>query len=311
MFADRVVTLPLLVGPRVSGLPADADGFIPVDRHGRVAGLDDVYAAGEVTSFPLKQGGLAAQQADAVAEVIAARAGAALTPTPFRPVLRGLLMTAGAPLYLRSEPHRAPAQTSVAIDEPDHHHRRATVSAASDQPLWWPPAKIAARYLAPYLATARPTSRAAEPLTVLVVGSFIVAAVVSVTILAITGAMTFIAGRIAGTHISVGLVIAGAIGVWPLALFYAGVTALACGALHGSRTVTGIALAALVAMYAIDLAGRLAHGLEPLRWISAFRYYGAPLRDGIDPASFIGLTAAGVLLLIAGAVLIERRDIHH
>ena len=165
MFADRVVTLPLLVGPRVSGLPADADGFIPVDRHGRVAGLDDVYAAGDITSFPLKQGGLAAQQADAVAEVIAARAGAALTPTPFRPVLRGLLMTAGAPLYLRSEPHRVPARTSVAIDEPDHHHRRAPVSAASGQPLWWPPAKIAARYLAPYLATARPTSLAAEPLT--------------------------------------------------------------------------------------------------------------------------------------------------
>ncbi len=165
MFADRVVTLPLLVGPRVSGLPADTDGFIPVDRHGRVAGVDDVYAAGDITSFPLKQGGLAAQQADAVAEVIAARAGAALTPTPFRPVLRGLLMTAGAPLYLRSEPHRVPAQTSVAIDEPDHHHNRATVSAASDQPLWWPPAKIAARYLAPYLATARPMSLAAEPLT--------------------------------------------------------------------------------------------------------------------------------------------------
>ena len=165
MFADRVVTLPLVVGPRVSGLPADADGFIPVDRHGGVAGLDDVYAAGDVTSFPLRQGGLAAQQADAVAEVIAARAGAALTPTPFRPVLRGLLMTAGAPLYLRSEPHRVPAQTSVAIDEPDHHHRRAAVSAASDQPLWWPPAKIAARYLAPYLATARPMSLAAEPLT--------------------------------------------------------------------------------------------------------------------------------------------------
>ena len=25
-------------------------------------------------------------------------------------------------------------------------------STASDSPLWWPPAKIAARYLAPYLA---------------------------------------------------------------------------------------------------------------------------------------------------------------
>ena len=164
VFADRVVTLPLLEGPRVSGLPADEHGFIPVDTHGRVAGLADVYAAGDITSFPLKQGGLAAQQADAVAEAIAARAGAALTPSPFRPVLRGLLMTAGAPLYLRSEPHRVSRQASVAIDEPRPRHNTAAASAASNRPLWWPPAKIAGRYLAPYLATARPSSLAAEPL---------------------------------------------------------------------------------------------------------------------------------------------------
>jgi hypothetical protein len=98
-------------------------------------------------------------------------------------------------------------------------------------------------------------------------------------------------------------------GVWPLALFFGGVSALASGALHSSRTVNGIALGTIVAMYAIDLAGRLAHGLEPIRWASAFRYYGAPMRDGLDPVSFVGLAAAGVLLLIAGALLLERRDI--
>ncbi len=146
---------------------------------------------------------------------------------------------------------------------------------------------------------------------VLLIGSYVVAATASMVILGLTGVMTFIAGRIAGTHISLGLVIAGSMGVWSLALFFAGVSALASAVLHGSKTVTGIALAALVAMYALDVAGRLADGLEPLRWVSAFRYYGAPLRDGIDPASFIGLAAAGVLLLILGAVLIDRRDIHH
>jgi sulfide:quinone oxidoreductase len=66
--ADRVITLPSLAGPRIPGLPHDAAGFIPVDRHGLVQGEDDVYAAGDVVAFPLKQGGLAAQQADAAAE---------------------------------------------------------------------------------------------------------------------------------------------------------------------------------------------------------------------------------------------------
>jgi hypothetical protein len=30
--------------------------------------------------------------------------------------------------------------------------------------LWWPPGKVAGRYLAPYLSTARPVSLGAEPL---------------------------------------------------------------------------------------------------------------------------------------------------
>jgi sulfide:quinone oxidoreductase len=79
---DRVVTLPDLDGPRVRGLPADARGFLPVDRHGRVVGVADVYAAGDATIVPIKQGGLACQQADAAAETIAARAGAAIQPQP-------------------------------------------------------------------------------------------------------------------------------------------------------------------------------------------------------------------------------------
>src|SRR6266545_636022 len=59
--ADRVVALPRLRGPRIDGLPQTVEGFLPVDAHGQVRGLADVFAAGDITSFPVKQGGIAAQ----------------------------------------------------------------------------------------------------------------------------------------------------------------------------------------------------------------------------------------------------------
>jgi beta-exotoxin I transport system permease protein len=144
---------------------------------------------------------------------------------------------------------------------------------------------------------------------VLLAGAYLVCGLVSAAILVITGALTFAVGRAAGTGISLGLMTAGALGVWPLAMFFGGVAALAAGAFHRSGAVTGIAMGTAVGMYALDLAGRLTDALEPLRWASAFRYYGQPLRDGIDPAAFIGLTAAGVLLAVVGALLFERRDV--
>ena len=73
--ADRVVALPELRGRRFTGVPASRSGFVPVDASGRVEGLEDVYAAGDLTTFPIKQGGLAAQQADVVAQTIAAGLG--------------------------------------------------------------------------------------------------------------------------------------------------------------------------------------------------------------------------------------------
>lgn len=162
---DRVVTLPALIGPEVVGLPSDGGGFIPVDLHGRVRGAANVYAAGDATSFPLKQGGLAAQQADAVAEAIAAEIGIPIQPTPFTPVLRGILITDGAPLYLRAEPHRLTSPATVAIEALPRRRCAAGASAASREPLWWPPGKIAGRYLAPFLATARPSPLSVELLT--------------------------------------------------------------------------------------------------------------------------------------------------
>ena len=72
---DQVVSLPRLEGAHIDGLPYESAGFVRTDGFGHVDELPDVFAAGDITGFPIKQGGIAAQQADAVAETIAAHAG--------------------------------------------------------------------------------------------------------------------------------------------------------------------------------------------------------------------------------------------
>lgn len=133
---DRIVALPELNGPGVRGVPLGENGFIRVDQYGHMRDLQSpVFAAGDAIDFPIKQGGLGCQQADAAAESVAALAGAGVTPQPFLPVMRAKLLTYGEPLYLS-------AQITGG---------QGFSSEVSNEPMWSPPSKIAARYLAPYL----------------------------------------------------------------------------------------------------------------------------------------------------------------
>jgi sulfide:quinone oxidoreductase len=133
---DQVVTLPALSGPAVAGIPRSAaHGFISVDRHSRVTGFEDVFAAGDMTDFPIKLGGIAAQQADAAAESIAALAGATIVPKPLVATIHGVLLGGGEPVYMSAQ-----VAGSEGID-----------CNVSGEPFWAPATKIYARYLAPYL----------------------------------------------------------------------------------------------------------------------------------------------------------------
>jgi sulfide:quinone oxidoreductase len=144
---ERVVTLPCVEGLRIDGLPHDRDGFLPTDEHASVLGVADVFAAGDGTDFPVKQGGLAAQQADAAAEMIAQRAGAVLRPHPFRPVLRGWLLTGAEPRFFANPIAGGAGPGNV-----------------SAQPLWSPLTKVSGHYLAPWLL-AHDTPTGFEPAT--------------------------------------------------------------------------------------------------------------------------------------------------
>jgi sulfide:quinone oxidoreductase len=130
---DATVALPRPRVPEIAGIPQDHSGFIDTDPEMRVEGCAGVYAAGDATWFPIKQGGLASQQADVAARSIARSLGAPLPPWRFHPVLRAAMLTPAGPLYLRG-----------GADEKG-------ASVVSGEPLWWPPAKVAGRRLAPFL----------------------------------------------------------------------------------------------------------------------------------------------------------------
>jgi sulfide:quinone oxidoreductase len=134
---DRIVALPRLYGRAPDGVPVDEDGFVAVDPHCKVRRMRHAWAAGDGVAFPVKFGGLAAEQADAAAEAIAALAGADVTPRPFHPVLRGRLLTGRSERFM-------------------HHVAGGGGGdgAVSDEALWWPPGKVAARRLGAYLAGA-------------------------------------------------------------------------------------------------------------------------------------------------------------
>ena len=103
MAADAVIAVPRLHGRRISGVPGDWNGFVATDERGGVDGLADVFAAGDMTSYPVKHGGLAAQQADVIAAVLARRAGARVPVSPVRHTLRTRLLGGDEPLFLLAE----------------------------------------------------------------------------------------------------------------------------------------------------------------------------------------------------------------
>lgn len=132
---DRIVALPELRGPALEGIPHDRGGFSPVDEHCQVTGTERVYAAGDMTDFPIKHGGIAAQQADTAAQSIAALAGAPVTPQAIDPVLEGVLVTGGQPRHLKAQLSGGHGSDQEVVGTP--------VTGSTP--------KIAARYLAEHL----------------------------------------------------------------------------------------------------------------------------------------------------------------
>jgi ABC-2 type transport system permease protein len=144
---------------------------------------------------------------------------------------------------------------------------------------------------------------------VLIAGTLIVTGISVAAILAVIWALTWAAGTIAGTGISALTLGAGVLNVWPLSMAFAGLAVLASGVMHRPTAVTAAATGTLLGMYVIDLVGKLSDAIEPLRVVSAFRYYGSAIQHGLDVSHLAGLTLAGLICAVAGAALFDRRDV--
>ena len=143
----------------------------------------------------------------------------------------------------------------------------------------------------------------------LVAAGFAATAIELATVLAVAVALTMIGSLLSGAGLSFGLALAGFASVWPLALLFAGLGIVITGWSLRTSVVTGSVAGVLVGMYVVDLIGRLDPSLDAIRYVSVFRYYGTAVENGIDALSFLGVTAAAVVLAAIGSLLFERRDL--
>ena len=143
----------------------------------------------------------------------------------------------------------------------------------------------------------------------LAAASFLATAVELAAVLVLTALLTGLGSIFSGAGLAAGPALAGFASVWPLALVFAGLGIVATGFSLRTTVVTGAVAGVLVAMYVVDLVGRLDPDLSGVRYVSVFKYYGNAIEDGIEPLAFCGVTVAAIALATLGAWLFDRRDL--
>lgn len=128
-------------------------------------------------------------------------------------------------------------------------------------------------------------------------------------IVVVFGVITQLGAVVAGVDLAPGDTLAGILNLWPLGIFFGGVTLLLAGFMRTPGAVTGVASGVLAVMYLVEVLGKLSGTMAKVDGLSAFHYYGSAIEDGLDPLAVAGLTAAGVLLAAVGCALFERRDV--
>jgi ABC-2 type transport system permease protein len=140
-------------------------------------------------------------------------------------------------------------------------------------------------------------------------GAFLAAAVEVAAVLLLALVLTLLGSVVAGAGLGLGHAVAGFAAVWPLALVAAGLAVVVSSLSLKTGVVTGSVAGLLVAMYVIDLLGRLDDSISGIRYASVFKYYGNAIESGIEPVAFVCLAILGAVLAAVGAARFRRSDL--
>ena len=105
--------------------------------------------------------------------------------------------------------------------------------------------------------------------------------------------------------LAIGDTLAGVANLWPLGVFFGGVTVLLAGLTRRSAVVGGGAAGALTLMYLTEVLGKLTDAFATVDGLSAFHYYGSAIEDGLDPGATAALTEVEIDLVGVQAGLVE------
>jgi len=143
----------------------------------------------------------------------------------------------------------------------------------------------------------------------LLAGHLAGAATILLGIISVLGVLTQAAAYAFGVDLSASNTLAGIVNLWPLGVFFGGVTVLFAGLTRRSAVVGGGAAGVLAVMYLMEVLGKLSDAFASVDGLSAFHYYGSAIEDGLEPGAMAILLAAGVVLAAVGCALFERRDV--
>ena len=131
-----------------------------------------------------------------------------------------------------------------------------------------------------------------------------------VVVCVVTGCTLLVLDPVVGLDLSLARQLSAVASLAALGLVY-GWLALAVGAVVPSRALAiGIPTGAAAAGYLVNGLHGLAGWLDPFRFLSPFWLVGSsPLQKGADTSGVLVVVVAATAALVAGALLIERRDL--